>query len=57
MNKKLLDIKVSVENDYVYMSAEDWLKIVKILKKISYSWSVNSENGEEPDITNGDKVH
>ena len=57
MAKQLLDVKVYVEDDYVYMSAEDWLKIVKVLRNISYDWSVSEEKEEDPEILIGDKVH
>jgi len=57
MGKKILDIKVYVEDDYIYMSAEDWLKIVKVLENISYNWSVTEEKEEDPKVFIGHKVH
>ena len=57
MGKKILDIKVYVEDDYIYMSAEDWLKIVKVLENISYNWSVTEEKEEDPKVFIDHKVH
>jgi hypothetical protein len=57
MGKKILDIKVCVEDDHVYMSTDDWMKIVKVLENISYDWSVSEEKEEDPKVFNGHKVH
>ena len=47
MGKKILNIKVNINGDYVYMSVEDWQKIVKILNHFSHNWSVEKEkNGD-----------
>jgi hypothetical protein len=57
MGKKILDIKVCVEDDHVYMSTDDWMKIVKVLENISYDWSVSEEKEEDPKVFIGHKVH
>jgi hypothetical protein len=57
MGKKILDIKVYVEDDHVYMSTHDWMKIVKVLENISYDWSVSEEKEEDPKVFIGHKVH
>ena len=47
MGKKILDIDVYVNGDCVYMSIEDWQKIVKILNHFSHNLSVEEEkNGD-----------
>ena len=57
MGKKNLDIDVYINEDYVYMSTEDWQKIVKVLSYISHNWLVREEkNGEIDILTLDDKV-
>jgi len=57
MEGQILDIKVYVDDDYVYMSTKDWLKIVKVLGNISYSWTVSEEKKDDPKVFVADKVH
>jgi hypothetical protein len=57
MEGQILDIKVYVDDDYVYMSTKDWLKIVKVLGNISYSWTVNEEKKGDPKVFIADKLH
>jgi hypothetical protein len=57
MGKKNLDIDVYIKEDYVYMSTEDWQKIVKVLSYISQNWLVREEkNGKMDILTLDDKV-
>jgi hypothetical protein len=57
MGKKNLDIDVYINEDYVYMSTEDWQKIVKVLSYISQNWLVREEkNGKMDILTLDDKV-
>jgi len=57
MEGQILDIKVYVDDDYVYMSTKDWLKIVKVLGNISYSWTVSEEKKGDPKVFKADKLH
>lgn len=57
MGKQTLDIKVYVEDDYVYMSVKDWLKIVKVLDQVSYSSSVTEVKKPGSEGFSGGKVH
>jgi hypothetical protein len=57
MEKQTLDIRVFVEDDYVYMSVKDWLKIAKFLGTISNSWSVSEIKKGNPAGFTGGKVH
>ena len=57
MENQILDIKVFVENDYVYMSTEDWLQVVKILSKISYNRSVSKDKEGNAELLTSQKVH
>ena len=50
MGKKNLDIDVYINEDYVYMSVEDWQKIVKVLSYISQNWLVREEKNGDIDI-------
>lgn len=57
MGKKNLDIDVFINEDYVYMSTEDWQKIVKVLSYISQNWCVREEKNGDIDILSlDDKV-
>jgi hypothetical protein len=57
MGKKNLDIDVYIKEDYVYMSTEDWQKIVKVLSYISHNWYVREEKNGDIDILSlDDKV-
>jgi hypothetical protein len=57
MGKKNLDIDVYIKEDYVYMSTEDWQKIVKVLSYISHNWYVRKEKNGDIDILSlDDKV-
>ena len=57
MGKKNLDIDVFINEDYVYMSTEDWQKIVKVLSYISQNWFVREEKNGDIDILSlDDKV-
>jgi hypothetical protein len=57
MGKKTLDIRVFMKDDYVYMSAEDWQKIVKVLNNISHSCSISEDEENRPKIFTDDKIH
>ena len=57
MENYILDIKVFVAEDYVYMSKEDWQKVVKILAKKSRKWSVSEEKEGNFGLLINDKVH
>lgn len=57
MEKQILDIIVHVEDDYVYLSTEDWLKVAKVLSNISYDWSVNEERESYSELLISEKVH
>lgn len=57
MGKQLLYIKVHVDDDYVYMSAEDWQKIVKVLGKISDRWSISEKKESDSWALMSDEVH
>jgi hypothetical protein len=57
MEKQVLDIRVYVEDDYVYMSVKDWLKIAKFLGTISNSWSVSEIRKGDPEGFTGGNVH
>lgn len=57
MEKQILDIRVHVEDDYVYMSVKDWLKIAKLLETISNSWSVGEIRKGDPEGFTGGNVH
>lgn len=57
MGKQLLYIKVHVDGDYVYMSAEDWQKIVKVLGKISDRWSISEKKESDSWALMSDEVH
>ena len=57
MEKQILDIKVYVEDDYVYLSSQDWLKVAKVLSNISYDWSVNEERESYSELMISEKVH
>jgi hypothetical protein len=57
MENQILDIKVFVEVDFVYMSTEDWLKVEKVLSKISYGRSVSKDKEGNPEFMISEKVH
>ena len=57
MEKQILDIKVHVEDDYVYLSTEDWLKLANVLSNISYDWSVNEDRESYSELLTSEKVH
>ena len=57
MENQILDIKVFVEDDYVYMSTEEWLKVVKVLSKISYNRSVSKDKEGNHELLISEKVH
>ena len=57
MEKQILDIKVHVEDDYVYLSTEDWLKLANVLSNISYDWSVNEDRESYSELLISEKVH
>ena len=57
MEKQILDVRVHVEDDYVYMSVKDWLKIVKFLGTISNSWNVSEIRKGDPEGFMGGNVH
>ena len=56
MGKLSLDIKVYVDDEYVYMSVKDWKKIANILSNISQDWSVSEEKGSNPNVFKAGKV-
>jgi len=57
MEKQILDIIVHVEDDYVYISTEDWLKVAKVLSNISYDWSVKEDRESYSELLISEKVH
>ena len=57
MENQILDIKVFVEDDHVHMSTEDWLKVVKVLTKISYNRSISKDKESNPELLINGKVH
>lgn len=57
MKSQILDIKLHVGDDYVYMSTEDWLKVAKILVNISYDWGISEDMESDFNLLISEKIH
>jgi len=57
MEKEILDIRVHVEDDFVYMSTGDWLKIMNFLSNISSEWNVSERKQGDSATFAGNKIH
>jgi hypothetical protein len=57
MGKHVLDFKVHVAGDYVYLSTEDWLQIVKVLNHLSSRSTIRETDNNEAGLGSSRKLH